>query len=115
MADNNVPVLSRLQGRFDLRNTDKNRLTSLSWAAIEGSLEVYEWLLLDYGHDDQELSRVGRCLPSLTPSLHTHPRTRTTTRSSISSPRSLPHRPSRLTSASSAHPHSSPRAYQHGL
>ncbi|KAI9635215.1 ankyrin repeat-containing domain protein [Dioszegia hungarica] len=42
---------------MDLRNTDRNRLTSLSWAAAEGSLEVFEWLLLDYGHDDLELSR----------------------------------------------------------
>ena len=57
-TDNNVPLLSRLQQKADLRNTDRNRLTSLSWAAIEGSLEVFEWLLLDYGHDDQELSRV---------------------------------------------------------
>jgi hypothetical protein len=35
-------------------------MTSLSWAAVEGNLEVFEWLLMDYGHDDQELSRVGR-------------------------------------------------------
>jgi hypothetical protein len=58
--DNNVPLLARLQHKMDLRNVDRNRLTSLSWAAIEGSLEVFEWLLLDYGHDDQELSRVSR-------------------------------------------------------
>ncbi|KAK8866003.1 hypothetical protein IAR55_001154 [Kwoniella newhampshirensis] len=57
VRDNNVTLLSRLQHKIDLRNTDRNRLTSLSWAAIEGSLEVFEWLLLDYGHDDQELSR----------------------------------------------------------
>jgi hypothetical protein len=57
--DNNVPLLNRLQHKVNLRNTDKNRLTSLSWAALEGSLEVFEWLLLDYGHDDQELSRVS--------------------------------------------------------
>ena len=54
-----MTLLQRLQQNVDLRNTDRNRLTSLSWAAIEGSLEVFEWLLLDYGHDDQELSRVG--------------------------------------------------------
>jgi ankyrin repeat protein len=60
MPDNNVPLLARLQDKYDLRNSDSNRLTSLSWAAIEGCLEVFEWLLLDYGHDDQELSRVGR-------------------------------------------------------
>jgi hypothetical protein len=58
-VDNNVPLLSRLQANNDLRNVDTNRLTSLSWAAIEGSLEVFEWLLLDYGHDDHELSRVS--------------------------------------------------------
>lgn len=44
---------------MELRNADRSRLTSLSWAAIEGGLEVFEWLLLDYGHDDQELSRVS--------------------------------------------------------
>ncbi|WWC58655.1 uncharacterized protein I303_101199 [Kwoniella dejecticola CBS 10117] len=59
VRDNNVSLLARLQHKTDLRNTDKNRLTSLSWAAMEGSLEVFEWLLLDYGHDDQELSRDG--------------------------------------------------------
>lgn len=57
--DNNVPLLARLQDKYDLRNSDSNRLTSLSWSAIEGCLEVFEWLLLDYGHDDQELSRVS--------------------------------------------------------
>ncbi|ORY33692.1 ankyrin repeat-containing domain protein [Naematelia encephala] len=57
VRDNNVIALTRLQHKTDLRNTDHNRLTSMSWAAIEGSLEVFEWLLLDYGHDDQELSR----------------------------------------------------------
>ena len=51
--------VSRLQNKTDLRNTDKDRITSLGWAALEGSLEVFEWLLLDYGHDDQELSRVS--------------------------------------------------------
>ena len=56
-TDNNVGVLARLQHRVDLRNVDKNRMTSLAWAAIEGSLQVFEWLLVDYGHDDQELSR----------------------------------------------------------
>lgn len=34
-------------------------MTSLSWAAVEGNLEVFEWLLMDFGHDDQELSRVS--------------------------------------------------------
>ncbi|EAL22230.1 hypothetical protein CNBC3680 [Cryptococcus deneoformans B-3501A] len=57
VRDNNVSLLQRLQHKTDLRNTDENRLTSLSWAAMEGNIEVFEWLLLDYGHDDQELSR----------------------------------------------------------
>nr|XP_031860880.1 uncharacterized protein CI109_003606 [Kwoniella shandongensis]KAA5527952.1 hypothetical protein CI109_003606 [Kwoniella shandongensis] len=81
VRDNNVTLLSRLQHKTDLRNTDRNRLTSLSWAAIEGSLEVFEWLLLDYGHDDQELSRDSdnntilhllASIPSLSLSPHTH-------------------------------------------
>ncbi|WVF70544.1 hypothetical protein IAT40_005335 [Kwoniella sp. CBS 6097] len=81
VRDNNVPLLSRLQHKTDLRNTDKHRLTSLSWAAIEGSLEVFEWLLLDYGHDDQELSRDAdnntilhllASVPSLSPSPYAH-------------------------------------------
>jgi hypothetical protein len=57
--DNNVALLDRLQHKYELRNADKARMTSLSWAAVEGNLEVFEWLLMDYGHDDQELSRVG--------------------------------------------------------
>ncbi|WVQ97378.1 hypothetical protein IAU59_004490 [Kwoniella sp. CBS 9459] len=81
VRDNNVALLSRLQHTTDLRNTDKNRLTSLSWAAIEGNLEVFEWLLLDYGHDDQELSRDAdnntilhllASVPSLSPSPYAH-------------------------------------------
>jgi hypothetical protein len=59
MTDNNVALLDRLQYRYELRNTDKARMTSLSWAAAEGRLKVFEWLLIDYGHDDQELSRVS--------------------------------------------------------
>lgn len=54
-----MPLLSRLQYKYDLRNTDKRRITSLAWAALELNLEVFEWLLLDYGHDDHELSRDG--------------------------------------------------------
>ncbi|CAK9787100.1 ankyrin [Cutaneotrichosporon oleaginosum] len=57
VRDNNVPLLMRLQHKGDLRNTDKARLTSLAWAALELSVEVFEWLLLEYGHDDFELSR----------------------------------------------------------
>ncbi|KAL1410662.1 Target of rapamycin complex 2 subunit avo2 [Vanrija albida] len=50
-------VRVRQAHKTDLRNTDKSRLTSLAWAALEVNLEVFEWLLIDYGHDDQELSR----------------------------------------------------------
>jgi hypothetical protein len=59
--DNNVALIRRFASNpdVDIRNADKNRLTSLSWAAIEGNLEAFESLLLDYGHDDQELSKVG--------------------------------------------------------
>jgi len=88
-SDNNVTLLQRLQNKTDLRNTDRTRLTSLSWAAIEGSLEVFEWLLLDYGHDDQELSRVSsRSYFSLVNSLRlgTLFRIQTTTPSSTYSP-----------------------------
>ena len=59
MVDNNVALLDRLQHTYELRNADKARMTSLSWSAVEGNLEVFEWLLMDYGHDDQELSRVS--------------------------------------------------------
>lgn len=63
MVDNNVALLDRLQHTYELRNADKARITSLSWSAVEGNLEVFEWLLMDYGHDDQELSRVSlNCL-----------------------------------------------------
>ena len=59
-TDDNVALLARLQSSMDLRNPDKNRLTSLSWAVIDGSFDAFEWLLLDYGHDDVEISQVGR-------------------------------------------------------
>jgi hypothetical protein len=49
----------RLRAKTDLRNTDTNRLTSLAYAALYCAEEVFEWLLLDAGHDDEELSRVG--------------------------------------------------------
>lgn len=62
LPDNNVALLARLQHKMDLWNTDKMRLTSLAWAALESNVEVFEWLLLDYGHDDQELSRVSYLL-----------------------------------------------------
>ncbi|KAJ9098777.1 hypothetical protein QFC19_006253 [Naganishia cerealis] len=47
----------RLQYKTQLRNTDSQRLTSLAWAALSGAEETFEWLLLDAGHDDDELSR----------------------------------------------------------
>jgi hypothetical protein len=49
----------RLRYKTDLRNTDERRLTSLAWAALSVSEDVFEWLLLDAGHDDDELSRVS--------------------------------------------------------
>lgn len=49
----------RLRYKTDLRNTDARRLTSLAWAALSVAEDVYEWLLLDAGHDDDELSRVS--------------------------------------------------------
>jgi hypothetical protein len=53
----------RLRYKTPLRNTDSQRLTSLAWAALSGAEETFEWLLLDAGHDDDELSRVspGEC------------------------------------------------------
>nr|ODN93105.1 hypothetical protein L203_00374 [Cryptococcus depauperatus CBS 7841] len=57
VRDNNVTLLQRLASKVDLRNPDRNRVTSLAWAALESSLKVFEWLLFDYCHDDQELSR----------------------------------------------------------
>ena len=33
--------------------------TSLSWAAICGNEDMFEWLVIDGGHDDDELSRVS--------------------------------------------------------
>jgi hypothetical protein len=59
MADNNVFLLDRFHHKWDLRNVDRARMTSLSWAAAEARVEAFEWLLMDYGHDDQELSRVS--------------------------------------------------------
>jgi len=69
-SDNNVALLERFSHRWELRNVDRARMTSLSWAAVEGRTAVFEWLLLDHGHDDQELSRVsksGSPLPALSP------------------------------------------------
>jgi hypothetical protein len=40
-------------------------LTSLAWAAICGYEELFEYLVFDVGHDDDELSRVSSSLPPL--------------------------------------------------
>lgn len=58
-SDNNVDLVMRLRYKTDLRNTDEDRLTSLAWAALSASEEVFEFLLLDAGHDEDELSRVS--------------------------------------------------------
>lgn len=109
MADNNVSLLQRLQHKTDLRNTDANRLTSLSWAAMEGNIEVFEWLLLDYGHDDQELSRVRICHVHIAESLLIQSRTQIIILSCICWLPSL-HGPSLPIPRSSTHPHHSLRA-----
>jgi hypothetical protein len=57
VQSNNLPLVQRLAAKVPLRNTDSSRLTSLAWAAICVAEEVFEWLLLDAGHDDDELSR----------------------------------------------------------
>lgn len=54
---NNLPLVQRLAAKVPLRNTDPSRLTSLAWAAICVAEQVFEWLVLDAGHDDEELSR----------------------------------------------------------
>jgi hypothetical protein len=58
--ENDLNLVMRLRHKTDLRNTDEKRLTSLAWAALSVAEDVYEWLLLDAGHDDDELSRVGK-------------------------------------------------------
>ena len=60
--ENDLNLVTRLRYKTDLRNTDERRLTSLAWAALSVAEDVYEWLLLDAGHDDDELSRVSRRL-----------------------------------------------------
>lgn len=54
-----MALLERLGHRYELRNPDKARMTSLSWAAAESRMKAFEWLLIDHAHDDQELSRVN--------------------------------------------------------
>jgi len=58
-TENDLNLVMRLRHKTDLRNTDEKRLTSLAWAALSVAEDVYEWLLLDAGHDDDELSRVS--------------------------------------------------------
>lgn len=59
VQENDLSLVQRLRYKTDIRNTDANRLTSLSWAAICGNEEVFEWLLFDARHDEEELSRVS--------------------------------------------------------
>lgn len=58
VPDNNVDLVMRLRYKTDLRNADDQRLTSLSWAVYTASEDVFEFLLMDAGHDEDELSRV---------------------------------------------------------
>lgn len=57
VQDDDLSLVMRLRSKTDLRNTDTNRLTSLAYAALYCAEEVFEWLLLDAGHDEEELSR----------------------------------------------------------
>ncbi|CDZ98601.1 FOG: Ankyrin repeat [Phaffia rhodozyma] len=57
VQEDNLPLVKRLVGRYDMRNTDKNMHTSLSWSAICGNEDMFEWLVVVAGHDDDELSR----------------------------------------------------------
>jgi hypothetical protein len=59
--DNNLFAVKRLIQRIDLRNPDPamKRYTSLAWAAVLSHEETFEFLL-SAGHDDEELSKVGR-------------------------------------------------------
>lgn len=62
--EDNLALVRRLVVKSDMRNADRNMHTSLSWAAICGNEELFEWLVIDGGHDDDELSRVS-CPSSL--------------------------------------------------
>lgn len=58
-----VKHLERLAARLpndDVRACDSRGVTSLAVAAAAGNLEVCEWLLLDEGHEEGEISRVSR-------------------------------------------------------
>ena len=56
-----VPRRQKPFFNFDIRNTDPgpSRYTSLAWAAVHGHEEIFDYLL-NMGHDEEELSRVGR-------------------------------------------------------
>jgi hypothetical protein len=66
VSEDDLALVMRLRAKTDLRNTDTNRLTSLAYAALYCAEEVFEWLLLDAGHDDEELSRVRSAGPPST-------------------------------------------------
>lgn len=57
--ENNLFLVKRMIERTDMRNPDPStrRYTSLAWAAILGHEETFDFLL-NYGHDDEELSKV---------------------------------------------------------
>ncbi|KAL7415195.1 ankyrin repeat-containing domain protein [Mrakia frigida] len=57
VQDDSLPLVRRLVQKYDIRNTDRNMYTSLSWAAICGNEDMFEWLVIQGGHDDDELSR----------------------------------------------------------
>ncbi|KAH9977935.1 ankyrin repeat-containing domain protein [Lactifluus volemus] len=58
VRENNLFLVKRLIQRIDMRNPDPGpkRYTSLAWAAVEGNVDMFEFLL-NAGHDDEELSR----------------------------------------------------------
>ncbi|KAI6047427.1 ankyrin repeat-containing domain protein [Pisolithus marmoratus] len=58
VKENNLFLVKRLIQRTDMRNPDSTlkRYTSLTWAAVLGHEEIFEFLLTA-GHDDEELSR----------------------------------------------------------
>lgn len=62
-----------------MRNPDPStkRYTSLAWAAVLGHEETFEFLL-SAGHDDEELSKVGRLSSRITIRLTQSYRTRRT-------------------------------------
>ena len=57
-----VAQVERLASRLpddDLRNPDSRGVTSLALAAAAGNVELCEWLILDEGHEEGEISRVS--------------------------------------------------------